>query len=256
MSEPEKITCDDLEQTIERYTNELGYRLDMIMPADAPREALMSKGGDTICLMLKPAREQGRYHQHPYIALADARACAKADWITGRAGMMYRDLIPDRLGGKTTASHIRIVEGGEVPDSVHYHKIAFQMIYCVKGAIRVVYEDQGPPFWLKPGDCVLQPPEIRHRVLEAEAGSEVIEITSPAEHETWFDHESILPTSMVNPQRIFGGQYFVLLSTTGNGGIFAALKEMKDKLSEMPSPNINEIINNIGMIENILTIEK
>ena len=123
--------------------------------------------------------------------------------------MMYRDLIPDRLGGKLIASHIRIVEGGEVDDSIHYHKIDFQIIYCLKGAIRVVYEDQGPPFWLKPGDCVLQPPEIRHRVLEAEAGSEVIEITSPAEHETWFDHDLDLPTRSVQHHRIFKTQRFV-----------------------------------------------
>ena len=73
----------------------------------------------------------------------------------------------------------------------------------------MVYEDQGPPFWLKPGDCVLQPPEIRHRVLEAEAGSEVIEITAPAEHETWFDHDLDLPTRSVQHHRIFGTQRFV-----------------------------------------------
>ena len=39
--------------------------------------------------------------------------------------MLYRDLIPDRLGGSAiVASHIRIPEGGPVGDSVHYHKVA------------------------------------------------------------------------------------------------------------------------------------
>jgi quercetin dioxygenase-like cupin family protein len=41
------------------------------------------------------------------------------------------------------------------------------MIYCHRGWVRVVYEDQGEPFVMHPGDCVLQPPGIRHRVLEA-----------------------------------------------------------------------------------------
>ena len=55
------------------------------------------------------------------------------------------------------------------------------MIYCYKGWVRVVHEDQRPSFILQAGDCVLQPPEIRHQVLECSPGLEVIEISSPAE---------------------------------------------------------------------------
>ena len=123
--------------------------------------------------------------------------------------MEYRDLIPDRLGGRFIASHIRIPNGGDVPDYVHYHKVRFQMIYCKAGWVRVVYEDQGEPFVLQPGDCVLQAPEIRHRVLEASPGLEVIEIGSPAVHETYADHEMQLSTGRVLPERLFGGQRFV-----------------------------------------------
>ena len=83
----------------------------------------------------------------------------------GRAGMEYRDLLPDRWGGRFIASHIRIPGGGEVADSVHYHRIRFQLIFCARGWVDLVYEDQGPPFRLEAGDCVVQPPEIRHRVL-------------------------------------------------------------------------------------------
>src|SRR6185369_10488856 len=83
------------------------------------------------------------------------------------------------------------------------------MIYCLAGSIRVVYEDQGEPFWLNPGDCVLQPPEIRHRVLECTAGSEIVEIGMPAIHETWVEHEIKLPTSELKPDRVFNGQRFV-----------------------------------------------
>ena len=47
-----EITCDDLDEAIEEYRRE-GYRLDMIKPADAPREALMSKSGDIVRLALE-----------------------------------------------------------------------------------------------------------------------------------------------------------------------------------------------------------
>jgi hypothetical protein len=123
--------------------------------------------------------------------------------------MEYLDLVPDRLGGRLIASRIRLTHGGPVADTVHFHRIEFQLIYCLGGRIKVVYEDQGPAFWLEPGDCVLQPPEIRHRVLEAEPGSEVLEVSLPAEHETWIDHQLSLPNDRLDTERVFGGQRFV-----------------------------------------------
>jgi quercetin dioxygenase-like cupin family protein len=134
---------------------------------------------------------------------------ANDEWYVGRAGMQYRDLIPGRLGGRFIASHIRILDGGETQDYVHYHRALFQVIYCKTGWARLVYEDQGPPFLLEAGDCVLQPPEIRHRVLESSAGLEVIEVACPAEYETSADNGLELPTREVLPERIFGGQRFL-----------------------------------------------
>jgi quercetin dioxygenase-like cupin family protein len=177
--------CNDLQSEIDALIAE-GYRLDMIMPADGPRVARLSRGAELLEL----------------VATDNPRS-------KGRAGMEYRDLIPDRVGGRVIASHIRITEGGEVPDYVHYHNIRFQMIYCKAGWIRVVYEDQGPPFVMNAGDCVLQPPGIRHRVLESSAGAEVIEVSSPAEHETWVEHDLKLPTANLKPDRMFEGQRFV-----------------------------------------------
>jgi mannose-6-phosphate isomerase-like protein (cupin superfamily) len=55
---------------------------------------------------------------------------------------------------------------------------------------------------------VLQPPGIRHRVLECSGGLEVVEVTCPATHETWFDADLSLPTP--NRRADFGGQRFVL----------------------------------------------
>lgn len=185
------VNSVDLDAEVERFLGR-GYRIEMITPADAPSEVLLS-GPDGRVVLRTEVRELPN----------------TSEWITGRAGMEYRDLIPGRLNGKLIASHIRIADAGEVPDYVHYHKIGFQMIYCWRGRVRVVYQDQGEPFWLEPGDCVLQPPEIRHRVLEAAANTEVIELTSPAAHETWADHELTLPTPELRPDLSFGGQRFV-----------------------------------------------
>jgi mannose-6-phosphate isomerase-like protein (cupin superfamily) len=136
-----------------------------------------------------------------------ARA-ADARWGTGRAGMQYRDLIPGRQGGRFIASHIRIPEGGPVPDYEHRHRVRFQVIYARRGWVRVVYEDQGPPFVMHAGDCVLQPPGIGHRVLESSPGLEVVELACPAEHETRADLELALPNATENRERKFGGQRF------------------------------------------------
>ncbi|MCB9394180.1 MAG: cupin domain-containing protein, partial [Acidimicrobiaceae bacterium] len=74
---------------------------------------------------------------------------------------------------------------------------------------RVAYEDQGEPVLMEAGDCVLQPPHIRHRVLESGDGLEVIELGCPAEHETLADHTMTLPTGALLPERDYGGQRFV-----------------------------------------------
>lgn len=184
------VEVKDLDDGTDEYICS-GYRIDMILPSDAPRELLLTRGENRVLL-----RSKNRIHS------------VNADWVTGRAGMQYRDLLPGRLQGRVVASAIRLTSGGDVQDYVHYHKIDVQVIYCKKGRIKVVYEDQGEPFWLEPGDLVLQPPEIRHRVLECTAGAEVIEVTSPAEHETWVDHYLELPNDNVDRERLFSGQRF------------------------------------------------
>jgi quercetin dioxygenase-like cupin family protein len=129
-------------------------------------------------------------------------------WVVGRAGMLYRDLVPSRLSGALIASHIHIPNDGPVPDMVHYHSVLFQLIYCYKGWVKVVYEDQGEPIILHPGDFVIQPPEIRHRVLESGEGLQVIEIGVPAQHMTSFDQHTQLPTIAYRPEREFQDQVF------------------------------------------------
>jgi quercetin dioxygenase-like cupin family protein len=202
------LSVPDLNEALDFFTSRLGFRVDMIFPAEAPNTAVISGQGITLRLEAETKHSTIEAANNPQEFII-SRFHSNDAWSVGRAGMQYRDLIPGRLGEQFIASHIRIPDGGETPDYVHYHKVRFQMIYCKAGWVRVVYEDQGEPFILEAGDCVLQPPEIRHRVLESSAGLEVIEISSPAIHETWVDHELILPTSQHLPERIFNGQKFV-----------------------------------------------
>jgi quercetin dioxygenase-like cupin family protein len=150
------------------------------------------------------------------------RLADQAPWVIGRAGMHYRDLVPSRLGGAMIASHIRIPDGGPVPDMVHFHKVGFQLIFCIKGWVDVIYEDQGGPIRLTAGDCFIQPPQIRHRVLVASDGIEVIEIGVPAEHVTEIDHAMTLPTPHLRPAREWDGQRFV--HNIGATGVFVRFR--------------------------------
>ncbi|MDQ3464030.1 MAG: cupin domain-containing protein [Actinomycetota bacterium] len=233
------LPCDEIEPSVDFFTERLGFGLDMIMPADDPAVAVLSGYGVRIRLVRDGPGDPGVLRlcgegidaeeltapNGTRIEFVDASAplvvpespplfeLSRPDGgagEVGRAGMHYRDLLPTRQGGRFIASHILIPEGGPVPDYVHHHRIRFQLIYCAAGWVRVVYEDQGPPFVLQAGDCVLQPPHIRHRVLESSPGLEVIEIGCPAEHETGVDHDMALPTPDARPERSFGGQRFVL----------------------------------------------
>jgi len=200
------IACEDVTAALDFYTGEPGFRVDSIFPADSPRRASLS--GHDITVELRGPGDEGAES----VVCEPALVVTKIDdggFGTGRAGMQYRDLVPNRYGGHFIASHIRIPEGGPVPDYVHHHAIRFQLIFCVNGWVRVVYEDQGEAMLMEAGDCFLQPPHIRHRVLECSDGMEVVEIASPAEHETAVDHDMPLPTATVDPEREFGGQRFV-----------------------------------------------
>ena len=194
----------DFDAALSWFTDEGGLRVDSIFPADAPREASLSARG--LILQLTAADRSPAPVSPPTLVVTRA---GDQPFGSGRAGMQYRDLVPGRFGGRYIVSHIRIEQGGPVPDYVHHHDIAFQMIWCLQGWVRVVYEDQGEPMLLEAGDCFLQPPHIRHRVLECSDMMEVIEIASPAEHETSVDHDMTLPTGRNDPEREFGGQRFV-----------------------------------------------
>lgn len=237
------LPCEDITANLDFFIDGLGFRVVSIFPADAPRSAVIAGHGLRLRLMSSPASAASMCVElpcaelpadgvrewqapngacvrlvaaHPVMPLPATRsslvvqhADGDGHWHVGRAGLRYRDLIPDRHGGAYIASHIRLLAGGPVPDYVHFHHVRFQTIFCRKGWVRVVYEDQGPPFVMHAGDCVLQPPTIRHRVLESSAGAEVVEVSSPAEHITYADPDMALPTDTLRPDRLYQGQRFV-----------------------------------------------
>ena len=57
------------------------------------------------------------------------------------------------------------------------------MFYVLKGWIRFVYDGQGERTFQE-GDCVLQPPAIVHNELECSDDVEILEVYSPAVHQT------------------------------------------------------------------------
>jgi mannose-6-phosphate isomerase-like protein (cupin superfamily) len=235
------VACRELAPTL-AFFQALGFVVDAIFPADSPTTAMVSahglnlrlvqgaRGGATDIDLLceDPAAAGASLLTSPdglrvHFVAADppmrvpptaqrlvlSRGTGADAWGVGRAGMRYRDLVPDRLGGAFIASHIRILEGGPVADYVHFHKIRFQTIFCRKGWVRVAYEGQGEPLLMQAGDCLLQPPLIRHRVMASSAGAEVVEICGPAQHITIADRSMTLPNGDLQPGRDFGGQQFV-----------------------------------------------
>ena len=200
-----RIVCEDLDLAIDELKLE-GFRLDVIYPADNPQCAVLSSADETALVVTPEAPELP--DRLPSFEAEFVLTRASEDSEQGRAGMLYRDLIPGRLGGRYIASHITIADGGPVADWVHYHRITLQLIYVRRGWVRVVYQDQGEPFVMNEGDLVLQPPLMRHRVLESSAGLEVVEVSAPAVHATFADHDLVLPNGS-NPGRVYGGQYFL-----------------------------------------------
>ncbi len=239
-----RLPTKDIHADLPFYTKTLGLRLDSIFPADDPAVAVLSghgirlriergapeppgtirlladepdliAGGSRSLTAPNGVRVEIDYLNPPMFipetehAFVVRRLKDKAPWIIGRAGMSYRDLIPSRLGGSIIASHIRIPDGGPVPDVVHYHTVGFQLIFCYRGWVDILYEDQGDPIRLHGGDCVTQPPEIRHRVLHASADIEVVEVGVPAQHVTTIEHSMTLPNEPAFPGREYHGQTFV-----------------------------------------------
>ncbi len=112
---------------------------------------------------------------------------AETDFDTGlRRYAHYRDLgMAKATGGMVQAHVIRFVppcDPGEVA-KLHYHEVDFQMIYVLKGWIKTELDGEGTHV-MRAGSAWLQPPRIRHKVLDYSADCEVLEIVLPADFKT------------------------------------------------------------------------
>ena len=98
----------------------------------------------------------------------------------------YRDLgMRMASNGMAVAHVIRFVPPcrPEEVSKLHYHDVDFQMIYVLKGTITTELEGQGA-IKMRQGSCWLQPPRIKHAVLDYSNDCEVLEIVIPGDFKT------------------------------------------------------------------------
>ena len=121
--------------------------------------------------------------------LFSASLAKDAVYKTGlRSFMEYRDLgVEKATHGQFRAHVIRIKKDAESHDlhttGLHQHLCDFQMFYVLNGWIKFIYEGQGEHTF-HAGDCIVQPAGIVHNELDCSDDVEVLEIYSPAVHET------------------------------------------------------------------------
>lgn len=97
----------------------------------------------------------------------------------------YRDLgIAKATGGLAQAHVIRLIP--PCTDEVrkrHTHAVELQLVYVLKGWMKNEFEGHGEQL-MRAGSCWLQPPNIKHTVLDYSDDCEVLEIIVPAEFNT------------------------------------------------------------------------
>ena len=103
-----------------------------------------------------------------------------------RTYAQYRDLgMSKATNGLMQAHVIRLIPPCDpaVVSKRHYHDVHVQMIYVLKGWIRSEFEGQGE-VTMRAGTAWLQPPRIKHTVLDYSDDCELLEIILPAEFDT------------------------------------------------------------------------
>ena len=102
-----------------------------------------------------------------------------------RAYALYRDLgVGEATGGLAQAHVIRLLT--PCTDEVHkrhMHDVELQLVYVLKGWIKNEFEGHGEQI-MRQGTCWLQPPNIKHTVLDYSEDCEMLEIIVPAEFKT------------------------------------------------------------------------
>jgi mannose-6-phosphate isomerase-like protein (cupin superfamily) len=103
-----------------------------------------------------------------------------------RSYAKYRDLgMAAATNGLAVAHVIKMIPPCDpaVVSKRHYHDVEFQMIYVLKGWIKGEYDGAGEVTMYE-GSCWLQPPKLKHTVLDYSHDCELLEIILPAEFGT------------------------------------------------------------------------
>jgi hypothetical protein len=108
----------------------------------------------------------------------------KADGL--RAYAQYRDLgFADATGGLAQAHVIRLIgpcNPAEV-SKLHFHDVDFQMVYVLKGWVKTYMEGHGESL-MEQGSAWIQPPRIKHLIMDYSDDVELLEVILPAEFKT------------------------------------------------------------------------
>ena len=131
----------------------------------------------------KPARRAVKPRAKQRFTVSHLR---ETDFVDGlRSYARYRDLgVAQATDGMVQAHVIRMVPPcTDDARKAHYHDVEFQMVYVLKGSMTTDFDGQGP-ITMHAGSCWIQPPRIKHTVLDYSNDCEVLEIILPADFET------------------------------------------------------------------------
>jgi hypothetical protein len=167
----------------------------------APKQAAPKKSASRVPAVRRPTARRGRAAAPPPRRKAGTprlqsaapaqrftvshldEADFRQDGLRGYA--LYRDLgIAAATGGLCQAHVIRLLS--PCTDEVrkrHAHEAELQLIYVLKGWIKNEFEGEGVQM-MSTGSCWLQPPGIKHTVLDYSPDVELLEIIVPADFKT------------------------------------------------------------------------
>jgi uncharacterized RmlC-like cupin family protein len=155
----------------------------MLGAVHSHREETMAEAAVKTAPTAKPAAASPSAPRQDFVVSHHRDQDFKADGLRDYAA--YRDLgIARATHGMARAHVIRFTE--PCSDKVrkrHFHAVEFQMVYVLKGWMKSEFEGQGEHV-MRAGSSWIQPPGIKHTVLDYSDDCEVLEIILPADFDT------------------------------------------------------------------------
>jgi hypothetical protein len=103
-----------------------------------------------------------------------------------RVYAQYRDLgFAEATNGLAQAHVIRLIgpcDPAQV-SKLHFHDVDFQMVYVLKGWVKTYMEGHGESL-MEQGSAWIQPPRIKHLIMDYSDDVELLEVILPAEFKT------------------------------------------------------------------------